>query len=518
MAIGLDRRGGLRLAADPFSPDSCSPPLPMTRFPSLLLLVLCLGTATEQSHANSRPLSHDKCTTVIVGRLATTDGSVILAHNEDWGEFEAPLKWHPREQHPSGKTVSLRGGLVLDQVQETYAYLLPAAICNGINEFQVMITDNSGSCRKEMVPGKSGIEMTDLVTLALQRSKTAREAVGVMGQLIDRFGYRCIDGPGGDIFSVADSREGWWMEVTTAGPWVARRVPDEAFVVIANRFRIESVDVSDTTQFLASSNLVSYAKSQGWYDPGRGPFRFAQAYSGQRPESTKREGRGNTVLGGSAPSPDETQLAVVPAKKLQPRDLMAFLRDHFEGVPGEGKGEEIQGFPHHTSERSICTLYTDASTVAHLRGWLPHPVGGLVWLAVGTPCSSVYTPVYVGTSEFPRPYASVTERYDPENAYWVFNALENLVDRNYQERGGTRGGGLKNGEDRVIDLVAGRWKHLEDEAFGMQAAVERTAIDLLQKDPNLARSFLARYTQMMALRSFEDAKHWVEELRTGHER
>ncbi|MGE3312802.1 MAG: dipeptidase [Limisphaerales bacterium] len=486
--------------------------------PLSLLLVVSFWTTEEQSFASPRPSSQDKCTTVIVGKHATTDGSVILAHNEDWGEFEVPLRWHPPKQHRGGETVTLRGGLVLEQVSETHGYLLPAAICNGINEFQVMITDNSGSCRNEMVRRETGIEMADLVAVALQRSKTAREAVGIMGQLIDRFGYRCIDGPGGDIFSVADPSEGWWMEVTTAGPWVASRVPDDAFVVIANRFRIESVDLADPSRFLGSSNLVSYAKEMGWYDPAKGPFKFAEAYSGHRAESARREWRGNSVLGGSTLRPDESRVAVVPVRKLQPRDLMTFLRDHYEGISGETAAVEAKGSPHHTSERSICALYTDASTVAHLRGWLPNPVGGLVWLAVGTPCSSVFTPIYVGTPEFPRPYVSVTEMYDPENAYWVFNALENLVDRNYRERGASLGGGVRKGEDPVIELVAGRWKRLEDDAFAMQAAVEKTALELLRTDARLAQSFLGRYTQMMALRSFEDAKDLVDELRTRHER
>ena len=449
---------------------------------------------------------------------ATADGSVILAHNEDWGEFEEPLRWHPRKQHMAGETLTLRTGLVLEQVPETYGYLLPAASCNGINEFQVMITDNSGSCRKEMVRRETGIEMADLVAVALQRSKTARVAVQTMGQLIDRFGYRCVDGPGGDIFSVADPSEGWWMEVTTAGPWVARRVPDDAFVVIANRFRIESIDLDDPIQFLASSNIVSYAKDRGWFDPTLGQFKFAQVYSAQRAESARREWRGNLLLGGGAQNPAESRLAVVPVKKLQPQDLMAFLRDHYEGTGGDGSPVATNGSPHRTSERSICATYTDASTVAHLRGWLPHPVAGLVWLAVGTPCSSVFTPIYVGTSEFPRPYASVTEKYDPGNAYWVFNALENLVDRNYRERGASLGGGVKKGDDSVHELVAGFWKLRENEAFGMQAAVEKTASELLQKDEGLAKALLSTYTQMMALQRFEEARDLLDELRTRHER
>ncbi len=149
-----------------------APPL-KSLLPPCLLLVICFWTMEDRTLGSPRASSPDKCTTVIVGKHATADGSVILAHNEDWGEFEMPLRWHPRKQHPGGETVTLRGGLVLEQVLETHGYLLPAAICNGINEFQVMITDNSGSCRNEMLRSETGIEMADLVAVALQRSKSA---------------------------------------------------------------------------------------------------------------------------------------------------------------------------------------------------------------------------------------------------------------------------------------------------------------------------------------------------------
>lgn len=485
---------------------------------STLVFLGILGVEGTHTCTGQAVNASDKCTTIIVGRKATVDGSVLLGHNEDWGEFDVPLRWHPRAKHASGDTVSLRGGLVLDQVEETYGFLLPAAICNGINEFQVMITDNSGSCRKEMVPSDKGIEMADLVTLALQRSKSARAAVTLMGRLIDMFGYRCVDGAGGDIFSIADPSEGWWMEVTTAGQWVAQRVPDDAFVVIANRFRIGTVDLGDSSRYLASSNLIRYAIERDWYDLSRGPFDFARAYSGQRAESARREWRGNSLLGGRKISEKEELLAVIPSTKLQPSDLMAFLRDHYEDLHESDGSMDRMGSPHRIAQRPVCTPYTDASTVAQLRAWLPHPIAGLLWFAVGTPCSSVYTPIYVGVSEFPKPYTFITPRYDSENAFWVFNGLENIVDRNYRERGALLGGGTKKGEDQTIHLVSGHWKQIETEEMLLQPSIEQMALELFSTNAPLARRFLANYSKMMALRTFQDAKELTDELRTRHER
>jgi dipeptidase len=156
---------------------------------------------------------------------------------------------------------------------------------------------------------------------------------------------------------------------------------------------------------------------------------------------------------------------------------------------------------------------TDASTVAHLRGWLPPEIGGVLWLSVGTPCSSVYVPYYLGVLDFPKPYAFLSDAYDRENAFWVFNSLENLVDRYYTEKGK-----FEKGETKAIDYVAGFWKEFEDGEFAMQAAVEKTALELYQKEKPLARSFLDAHSYALSLRAFVQAQSLGDILRTRHYR
>ena len=362
---------------------------------ALVIIILLTRVAWSVSEGPTR--GREKCTTVIVGKDATTDGSVILGHNEDWGEYEVPFRWELRKRHKNGETIKLSDGQVIPQVEETYAFLWPAALCSGFNEFQVMIVDNTGSCREDMVRSLTGIDMGELVAITLQRSRTAREAIETMGHLIDTYGYLCCDGPDGDIFSVAGPNEGWWMEVTTTGHWVAQRVPDDAFVVISNQFRIETIKPKDPSRFMASEKLVDYAKEQGWYDPTQGAFRFKHAFGRTFDNCFRREWRGNSLLGGKTFEQSDHRLAVVPAKKLGPRDIMEFLRDHYEGTEYDlTKGYE-DGSPHHTAERGICRMYTDTSTIAQLRSWLPSEIGGLCWITVGTPCSSVYVPCYLVT-------------------------------------------------------------------------------------------------------------------------
>jgi dipeptidase len=482
---------------------------------AILALIPFAGDSPESAwHSDASPF---RCTSVIVGKNATVDGSVLLGHNEDWGTYLKPLSWNLREKHQPREAFKLRDGQAIPQVEETYAFIWPAAECNGINEHQVAIVDDTGSCRKELFQNERGIDLEEFVTLALQRSRSAREAVQLMGGLIEKYGYRSYNGQDGDIFSIADAKEGWWMEVTIGGIWVAQRVPDDAFVVLANRFRIGEVDLKDSARFLASSNLVEYAKQRRWYDPAQGPFDFYRAYG--TPEvarsayNARREWRGNWLLAGRTFEEKDNPLIVVTERKVSPQDLMALFRDHYEGTEYDLTDRYEKGSPHHTSERTICRLATDASTVAQLRNWLPPEIGGVIWLSVGTPCSSVYIPFYLGVLEFPKPFAFLTEAYSRDNAYWVFNSLENLVDRYYNEKGKFR-----ESEIKAIDYVAGSWKAFEDEEFAMQEAVEKTALDLYKKDTALARSFLNTYSNTLGLRAFWHAQELGDVLRTQYYR
>jgi dipeptidase len=483
----------------------------------IAFLIVIFFSPNLQTSAPASDGSREKCTTVIVGKNATADGSVLLGHNEDWGEYLMPLRWNPREKHKPEDTLKLRDGQAIPEVQETYAFIWPAEDCNGINELQVAMADDTGSCRKEFFQNERGIDQEEFVRLALQRSRTAREAVLIMGGLIEKYGYRSHNGLDGDIYSIADPNEGWWIEVTIGGLWVAQRVPDDAFVVLANRFRIGEIDLKDSSRFLACPNLIDYAKQKGWYDPAQGPFHFYRAYGTAEDERSaynlRREWRGNSLLAGRTFKEEENPLTVVPGKKLTPQDIMALLRDHYEGTEYDLTNIYEKGSPHHTTERTICRMDTDTSSVAHLRGWLPPEIGGVLWLSVGTPCSSVYVPYYLGVLDFPKPYTYLSDTYDRENAFWVFNSLENLVDRYYAEKGNS-----EKGETRAIDYVAGHWKNFEDDEFAMQGAVEKTALELYQKDKSLARTYLTAHSNAFGLRAFVEAQTLGDTLRTRYYR
>jgi dipeptidase len=458
-----------------------------------------------------------RCTSVIIGKNATADGSVLLGHNEDWGEYLKPLSWKAGQRHRPGETFKLKDGQVLPQVEETYAFIWTAAECNGINENQVALVDDTASCRKELFQNERGLDLEEFVTLALERSRSAREAVQIMGGLIEKYGYRTYNGKDGDVFSIADPTEGWWMEVTIGGIWVAQRVPDDGFVVLTNRFRIQEVNFKDKSRFLASPHLIDFAEQKGWYNPAEGAFNFSRVYSAAEAShsvyNSRREWRGNCLLAGRTFEEKENPLTVTAARKLSPRDLMSLFRDHYEGTEYDLTNRYEKGSPHRTAERTICRLSTDATTVAQLRSWLPPEIGGVLWLSAGTPCSSVYLPFYLGVRSFPQPFSFLTQGYDRDNAYWVFNSLENLVDRYYGENA-TFG----ETEMKAIDYVSGVWKAFEDEEFAAQEAIEKQALDVYKKDEALARSFLTTYCSRLGLSAFEQARELADTLRTKYYR
>jgi dipeptidase len=480
--------------------------------PCFIIIFFSAAAIEKKAHESN---AQKQCTSIIVGKKATTDGSVLLGHNEDWGNYLKPLCFVPREKHNPEDSFTLKDGQKIPQVAETYAFIWPAAECNGINEHQVAIVDDTGSCREELFQKERGLDLEEFLKLALQRSKTAREAIQVMGKLIEKYGYRSHNGKWGDIFSIADANEGWWMEVTIGGLWAAQRVPDDGFVVLANRFRIGEVDLNDSSRFLGADNLISYATEKGWYNPEQGPFNFSQIYGklreGREKYNTRREWRGNCLLAGKEFSEANNPLTVVSNKKLSAQDIMRVFRDHYEGTPYDLTDGYKKGSPHHTSERVICTIYTDASTVAQLRAWLPPEIGGILWLAVGTPCSSVYTPYYLACHEFPHPYSFVTKDYDRTNAFWAFNSLENIVDCYYARK-------MNKGEKeiRAIDFVAGYWNKFEAEEFALQEAVEKTALELHKKDKSLAHSFLEMYSNSLAARAYIKALELSDKLRSTY--
>lgn len=453
--------------------------------------VIILGSSVQQAWAADVP-SHpsmvvDRCSTVIVGKQATKDGSVILAHNEDLANYCAHhYVYIPHAKHEQGEMITTLWGAKIPQVIETYGYSAtkifdktysPGDITSGINEHQVAVANNMSYRRDAPVelPTQGRIIWTELTQIALERSKTAREAVRVIGDMVHTYK---LGSDSGAVFAVTDGNEGWWVEVTLEGQWVAQRVPDNSFGVRANIFRIGEVDFADSNNFMYSDDIVDYAKKMGWYNENE-VFNFSRIYAAPEklndPYNTRRQWRAEELL-------KQQQAGVTP------RAVIAILRDHYEKTPYDLTNGYQKGSPHQTDERTLCSMNTEVSVVCQSRSWLPAEIGAICWRAMATPCTSAFTPWYFGNQDIPVAYQNGTNQHSANSAYWTFRDLSRYTDVRYQT---------------MINKVHKQTEMFEGKEFNEQAKLEEQALTLYNQDKGQAVSFLAKYSNNMAEQAVE---------------
>ena len=260
----------------------------------VVLAIVVAGVLLAQSAAYA-------CTTIIVGKDRTPDGSVLMAHTEDDPQFVLHYAVYP--SRPGGTYVT-RGGARIAEPDETVRYIgvsyvgrsipagVPANCYAGINAYQVSTYNNWCDPKEADSRNPHGLTWTEFNELALMRAKSARQAVRVMGRLAERYG---IDWDA-TMYGIADANEGWWIDIAPGGQWVARRVPDNGAEMIANNLNITTIDFNDVhhKNYMWSPNVVSYAVAKGFYDPATdGPFNFREVYS--KPSTLTWEGHPSTL-------------------------------------------------------------------------------------------------------------------------------------------------------------------------------------------------------------------------------
>lgn len=480
------------------------------------------------------------CTVMICGRDTTVDGSILFVKTEDDGGREVDYLWHiPRKTWPDGAVVRLQSGGTIPQVRETYAYFFDecpgTAFSNGlVNEWGVAFGSNGCSSREDSIQDvEARGDLTEgglgfmLRFILAQRSRTAREAVELASRLLDRYGYR----GSGRSLNIVGPGQAWQLQLVRGRQYVARRVRDEEVAIIANTFSIRDVDPSDRDNFICSPELIDYAVRRGWYDPESGePFDFAAAYAPEKshtaPSNTHRQWVLAKQLNRYFPySWKESEQGVMPVsvkpdRKLSLQDVMAIFRNHYEGT-GLDKYQKIHQSPHKTPA-TICNYGTHRTTVIQQRDWLPPEIGTVVWRALDQPCSSVFSPWYLGAVEIPEEMHKAPENlhtsqrdlldfhFNPPRETWdlgldsasgVFTLLGEMVDADYRE---------------AIEEVRETWRAFEERAFLLQPAIEKTAAELYQRDRNLGAEFLSLYSSGQALRALETARGLINRIKRTH--
>jgi dipeptidase len=484
----------------------------------------------------------EECTTLIAGKKTTVDGSILYAKTEDDGPKEVDFLWYvPGKTHESGAVVKLKAGGTIPQVKKTYAYFWDQ--CPGtpysnniINEWGVAFGSNA--CRSKEDPVEKVETRGDLVNGGLgfrlrmilaERAKTAREAVLIAAKLLNQYGYNAS----GRNLNIVGPHEAWQLQMVRGKNYVARRVQDDEVAIIANTFSIREVDMKDKKNFICSPTLISYAIKQGWYDPEKdGKFDFAKAYAPEQahksPGNTHRQWIMAKLLNKNFPiTPEESTngvmpVAVKPDRKLSLRDIMAIFRSHYEGTSLDKSGftrdKEYKITPHKT-RYNICNYGTHRTTIIQQRSWLPPAIGTVTWRALDEPCSSGFVPWYLGATRIPEEFCKAPESLyttkkdlldfhfnapvetwdlDMETASGVFTHLGRMVDANYGS---------------VIDYVKSQWQKFESQAFALQPIVEKSALELYNKDKNLAHEYLNLYTASQAIKSLKTAKNMLKTIK-----
>ena len=314
------------------------------------------------------------CFSIIAGRNATVDGSVLMAHNED----------------DSGE--QMLNIYVVPATDKNLRYVwceFPGMEVSDVfmNQFGVSVASNGCPSREDKADLKGKGVLYEIRTSVAKYARTAREAVAIIGSMVETFGYS----GSGRSYIVADPSEGWVISVVKGRHWVAQRVPDDKVMTIPNYYVIGAVDLDDEENFAGSDDLVEYAISRGWYDPAKdGDFSFARAYSSEKSiASTNNQRRHHQAwmyfFGMDRPG----EFASVPMKKVSLRDMMNVLAIHDPATPD---GHLVN---------SICNDHTVLSSIFQLRPTLDFETGCVMWNAMGHPCSEVYVPWYAGITKAP---------------------------------------------------------------------------------------------------------------------
>lgn len=423
---------------------------------NLLLLIFLSGLNLSSIQAQDE--SATNCFTILVGKNASTDGSVFIAHNEDDLNDHNFVDLHkvPRLKHKTGeKEKFLYDRDSIDLPGETYEYFWITGSQyveeQYLNEWGVAITSNSS--RSKVINGNGRIDH-NLRRVVIERVRTAREAVTLAGSLVEKYGYASS----GRVYIIADPNEVWVFEVANGKHWIAKRVPDDEIAIIPNYYVIDDFIQLDTLNYLSSPDIFDYAITNGWYNPQTDKsFNFRKVYcQPERYNAVWNIARKWVTLNKFSAKQykfnDDFPFSIKPKQKINIQLLMDALQNHYEKTEYENDSSIKNKSPHTPNgfgvkdTMNICNLYNDYACITQLRSWLPAGIGNISWIAPRYPCIQPFIPWYYGIKKISSNYEKATyeealENYNnknrdyiamyPDHACWVFDDFANKTDSCY---------------------------------------------------------------------------------------
>ena len=492
------------------------------------------------------------CTNLIVGKLASVDGSVMCTYNCDGFGFASSLSWSAAGRHAPGEMIAVRGFMpeapvhYVKQVDYTYG------VVGLMNECQVAIMETTWDGRKELAHSEGALDYFTLMDLALQRSASAREAIEVMHNLVQEYGYNAT----GESFAVCDKNEAWIMELIGKGPgrkgavWVAMRVPDDCISAYANASRIRQFPQAKKAdrkkgfcivegECMYAADVISFAREMGWYDGPDKDFSFREAYgpldfsairycearvwSFFRHHYDKDEMDSYLpFLNGRTEVIDHLPLWIKPDKPLSVRDLMNDMRDHYEGTPLDMTADVSAGpwaSPYRNQpinyeasdgtqmfrERPIGCQQSGMTMVCQMRSFLPDEVGGVTYFNQDDATMVAYVPVYCSINRIPEPFRRENNdirEFSTKSAFWMNNFVANMI----YPRWSAMIGDLREAQTELEDYYAEDQKEVEKHVEGLThqervdyltAKTEAYAAKMMDRWDRLAKLLIVKHNDQI---------------------
>ncbi|MDD4820462.1 MAG: C69 family dipeptidase [Flavobacteriales bacterium] len=458
------------------------------------------------------------CTNILVTKGASKDGSTMLTYSADSYQMYGELYHYPRASYAKGSMRKVYewdvpGHLLgeIPQAEQTYN------VIGNMNEYQLCITETTFGGRAELEAPENGIlDYGSLIYIALQRCKTAREAIKLMTDLVSQYGYASS----GESFSLADKNEVWIMELIGKGKtekgavWVARRVPDGYICAHANQARITTFPLNDPENCLYAPDVISFAKKMGYYSGNDKNFDFsgtyaplnfievraceARVWSIFRRIDSKMDKKYEKYALGFDLTAERMPLWIKPKEKLGVKDVMELMRDHYEDTPLDTRGTIMAGAydsPYglrplewdvdgkkYFCERPVSTPQTGFSIVSQSRSWLPDEIGGVLWFGVDDTYFTCYTPVYTSSTRV-APSIAVGNgdfnTYSPTAAFWKFNRVSQNAYAKY---------------NLLAPEIRKKQSELEAKHIRTLAAIDAAAAVLYKESPDEAVEFVTNFS------------------------
>lgn len=488
-------------------------------------------------------LSMKPCTNFLIGKNASVDGSTMVSYSADSYMLYGALYHYPVADYDKDATLSVyewdTGKYMGEIAQAAHTY----NVVGNMNEHQLCIAETTFGGREELIDTTAILDYGSLIYITLQRAKTAREAIEVMTTLVQEYGFASS----GESFSIADPNEVWilemigkgvelkkdrkgnWVNKNKGAVWVAVRVPDDCISAHANQARITTIDFSDKENVLYAPDVISFAKKQGYFSGAEKDFSFSDVYNPLDFGGIRFcEARVWAFFRKISPEIDkyisyikgETKermpLWIKPQEKVSCEFIKECMRDHYEGTEldmttGLGAGCSFSPFRkspltwmvdsvEYFHERPIATQQTGFSFVGQMRGWLPNPIGGILWFGVDDATFNVYVPMYCSITKVPWCFdinnGSLLD-FSWTSAFWIYNWVANMAYPNYSE--------MSLDIRAEQDSWAKRFDLLVEEA-------DAAALKIFVSDKGLAINYLTEFSNNQAEESTLSRKKMGEYL------